>query len=100
MRFVVTPLRRQGRALARRELGGDAVRGDVTLQHRGECPELGRAAIVAMVRGDGTPTTAPDALPRLYDAEIRTMGTNGLTISGLEFVNGVAYAQSWHCLAQ
>lgn len=50
MRFVVTPLRRQGRALARRELGGDAVRGDVTLQHRGECPELGRAAIVAMVR--------------------------------------------------
>lgn len=33
----------------------------------------------------------------LYDAQIHTMATLGMTITGTEIIDGVAYAQSWHC---
>ncbi|EPB6599915.1 hypothetical protein R4K01_28775 [Pseudomonas aeruginosa] len=36
-------------------------------------------------------------LPTLHDAQIHGMATNALVITGIEFIDGVAYSQSWHC---
>ncbi|MDZ5601754.1 hypothetical protein SJI00_03035 [Pseudomonas sp. RP23018S] len=43
------------------------------------------------------PTPGPDLIPRLHDARIRNMAQLGLSISGVEEVDGALYAQSWWC---
>jgi hypothetical protein len=39
----------------------------------------------------------PQPLPPLHDAALSWMGPNGFVISGVEFIDGVAFAQSWWC---
>jgi hypothetical protein len=57
--------------------------------------ELGRSANVARVEV-GMPLD-PDPLPRLLDATLAGMAVTRFVLSGIEYINGCAYAQSWWC---
>lgn len=57
--------------------------------------EFGRSANVARLEV-GMPLE-PDPLPRLLDATLAGMAVTGFVLSGVEFVDGRAYAQSWWC---
>ncbi|SEP56895.1 hypothetical protein SAMN03159444_00074 [Pseudomonas sp. NFACC02] len=95
MHFLITPRRRLGVALTKQEISSAPfIKGDV---HIGEDRNsvLGRATMVASVFS--TAPGCPDALPPLFDANITSMATLGLNISGIEEVEGVFYFQSWWC---
>lgn len=36
-------------------------------------------------------------LPELLDVTLATMAHNGFVLSGIEYVDGCAYAQAWWC---
>ncbi|MBK5003387.1 hypothetical protein IAE37_005663, partial [Pseudomonas sp. S31] len=55
---------------------------------------LGRVSTQAWVFN---PSPGPDIIPRLYDAAVTTMAQRGISISGVEHIDGVMYAQSWWC---
>ncbi|MNX71212.1 hypothetical protein D3C86_1025180 [compost metagenome] len=57
--------------------------------------ELTRSANVARVQV-GMPIE-PDPLPMLLDATLAGMANTGFVLSGIEFIDGCAYAQSWWC---
>ncbi|WP_254846337.1 hypothetical protein [Pseudomonas koreensis] len=57
--------------------------------------ELGRAANVARV-DVGMPLD-PDPLPPLLDATLAGMAVMGFVLSGIEYIDGCAYALSWWC---
>lgn len=95
MRVLVTPMRFRGVALdpkARRSYR--AIRGNVMVNST-HCQELGRAANVARV-DVGMPRD-PDPLPPLLDATLAGMAVTGFVLSGIEYIDGCAYAQSWWC---
>lgn len=72
----------------------EPVRGDVILgQQRVEA--LKRYSDVAYIYRSGV--ADPEPLSMLYDAAVRTIGTNGFVITGYEIIDGAAYAQSWWC---
>jgi hypothetical protein len=39
----------------------------------------------------------PQPLPPLHDAALSWMGPLGFVLTGIEFVDGTAYSQSWWC---
>lgn len=39
----------------------------------------------------------PDPLPPLLDATLAGMAVTGFVLSGIEYIDGCAYAQSWWC---
>ncbi|CAI8703283.1 Ala_racemase_N domain-containing protein [Pseudomonas sp. IT-P2] len=95
MHVLVTPMRFRGIALdakARRQY--PAIRGNVMVNSL-VCQELGRAANVARV-DVGMPLD-PDPLPPLLDATLAGMAVTGFVLSGIEYIDGCAYAQSWWC---
>lgn len=94
MHFDIRRMRNQGRALKRKEFDKlQPIRGDVYIRHDQFTP-LKRVSLIAeILRHDPSSPT----LPTLYDVAIHGMATNGLVITGYEYINGVAYAQSWHC---
>lgn len=95
MHVLVTPMRLRGVALdakARRRY--PAIRGNVMLNST-VSQELGRAANVARVEV-GMPLD-PDPLPQLLDATLAGMAVTGFVLSGIEYIDGCAYAQSWWC---
>lgn len=95
MHVLITPMRSRGVALdpkARRR--NPAIRGNVMVNST-NCHELGRAANVARV-DVGMPLD-PDPLPPLLDATLAGMAVTGFVLSGIEYVDGCAYAQSWWC---
>ncbi|WP_413786146.1 hypothetical protein [Pseudomonas nunensis] len=57
--------------------------------------ELGQCANVARV-DVGLPLD-PDPLLRLLDATLSGMSVTGFVLSGIEFFDDCAYAQSWWC---
>ena len=57
--------------------------------------ELGRSANVGRI-DVGMPKD-PDPLPRLLDATLAGMAVTGFVLSGIEYIDGCAYAQSWWC---
>lgn len=57
--------------------------------------ELGRSANMARVEV-GMPLD-PDPLPPLLDATLAGMAVTGFVLSGIEYIEGCAYAQSWWC---
>lgn len=59
---------------------------------------LGRATNVAQLY----PGNKRDAshLPALYDARLTGMSTTGYVLSGIEFIDGCAFAQSWWCRSE
>jgi hypothetical protein len=95
MRVLVTPMRVLGVALdAKERRRYPAIRGNVMVNST-VCHQLGRAANVAHV-DVGVPLD-PDPLPPLLDATLAGMAVTGFVLSGIEYVNGCAYAQSWWC---
>lgn len=95
MHVLVTPMRSRGVALHPKERRRyPAIRGNVMVNST-ECRELGRAANVARVEV-GMPLD-PDPLPLLLDATLAGMAVTGFVLSGIEFIDGCAYAQSWWC---
>ncbi|WP_375738039.1 hypothetical protein [Pseudomonas boanensis] len=71
--------------------------GDVLIAHR-HCQEMGRSANVARL-SVGLPQDQ-DPIPPLIDAQLLWMAPGGFVISGVELVDGVAYAQSWWCRSE
>ena len=71
-----------------------AIKGDVLVAPETNT-ELGRCSNVARV-SKGMPL-APDPLPRLLDVTLSGMAPTGFVLSGIEYVEGCAYAQSWWC---
>lgn len=71
-----------------------ALRGNMMVNSENSV-ELGRSANVARI-DVGMPLD-PDPLPRLLDASLSGMAVTGFVLSGIEYINGCAYAQSWWC---
>lgn len=69
-----------------------AIRGNVMVSST-MCPELGRAANVVRMEV-GIPLN-PEPLSRLMDATLAGMAVTGFVLSGIEYIDGCAYAQSW-----
>jgi len=88
-------MRRQGVALTPQERRHyQAIRGNVMVNSENSI-ELGRSANVARVEV-GMPLD-PDPLPKLLDATLAGMAVTGFVLSGIEFIEGCAYSQSWWC---
>lgn len=95
MHMLVTPMRRQGVALDLKERRRySAIRGNVMVNSENSI-ELGRSANVARLVV-GMPLD-PDPLPKLLDATLAGMAVTGFVLSGIEYIDGCAYAQSWWC---
>lgn len=93
MHMLVTPMRSRGVALSPQERRRyPAIRGNVMVNSESNV-ELGRSANVARV-DVGMPSD-PDPLPRLLDATLAGMAVTGFVLSGIEYIDGCAYAQSW-----
>ncbi|WP_122688180.1 hypothetical protein [Pseudomonas viridiflava] len=95
MQVLVVPMRRKGVALEpkARECS-EAFRGNVIVRST-HCEHLGRYASIAWLEV-GMPKEAK-RLPDLLDVTLATMAHNGFVLSGIEYVEGCAYAQSWWC---
>jgi hypothetical protein len=95
MHVLVTPMRLRGVALnAKERRRYPAIKGNVMVNST-MCSELGRAANVAEVKV-GMPLD-PDPLPPLLDATLAGMAVTGFVLSGIEYIDGCAYAQAWWC---
>lgn len=95
MHMLVTPMRCKGVALSPQERRRyQPIRGDVLVNAQA-CDELGRSANVARV-SVGMPMEK-DPLPSLLDATLSGMAPTGFVLSGIEYVDGCAFAQSWWC---
>lgn len=95
MHVLVTPMQLRGVALdakARRRY--PAIKGNVMV-NSAVSQDLGRATNVARVEV-GMPLE-PDPLPQLLDATLAGMAVTGFVLSGIEYIDGCAYAQSWWC---
>lgn len=97
MYFNVRQMRIEGRAIEPRKLrGANPIYGDVRIEtYKSE--ELGRQS--SMARLVQSNPLERSAIPILLDATLHGMSTNGFVLSGIEIIDGVAYAQSWWCLA-
>lgn len=95
MHFLVTPMRELGVARPWPEIRAAVpVRGDLLVNNE-MCESMNRTSNIARVNV-GMPLDA-DPLPALLDAFMSGMATNAFTMSGVELVDGVLYAQSWWC---
>lgn len=95
MHMLVTPMRRHGIALTPQERRRyPPIRGNVMVNAENR-HDLGRSANVARV-DVGMPND-PDPLPLLLDATLAGMAVTGFVLSGIECIDGCAYAQSWWC---
>jgi hypothetical protein len=95
MFVLATPMRRRGKALSQRDIqAAEPARGNLLVgQHNSEL--LNRHANIASFQVSGP--NDPQPLPSLHDAVLSWMAPNGFVLSGVELVDGVAYAQSWWC---
>ncbi|WP_085649244.1 MULTISPECIES: hypothetical protein [unclassified Pseudomonas] len=95
MHVLITPMRLRGVAFDSKERRRyPAIWGNVMVNST-DCRELGRSANVARVVV-GMPLD-PDPLPPLLDATLAGMAVTGFVLSGIEYIEGCAYAQSWWC---
>lgn len=95
MQMLVTPMRNKGVALSPQERRRYVpIRGDVLVVSE-ISSGLGRSTNIAKLR-KGLPLE-PDALPCLQDASLAGMAPTGFVLSGIEHIDGCAYAQSWWC---
>ncbi|WP_236264848.1 MULTISPECIES: hypothetical protein [Pseudomonas] len=95
MHMLVTPMRAKGVALSPQERRRYIpIRGDVLVASEISA-DLGRSTNVAKLRRELP--LEPDALPCLQDASLAGMAPTGFVLSGIEYVDGCAYAQSWWC---
>lgn len=95
MHLLITPMRCKGMALTADERRRySAIRGDVRVSAE-VSSELGRSSNVARIWA-GWPLE-PEPLPQLLDVTLAGMAPTGFVLSGIEYVEGCAYAQSWWC---
>ncbi|MDH4603712.1 MULTISPECIES: hypothetical protein [Pseudomonas] len=95
MYVLITPRRQMGVALPKDQLSKiPPFKGDVQIVEC-QCSALGRITREAFILNSVSHTQ--DALPRLRDANVTSMGTQGLIISGIEQVDEAFYFQSWWC---
>ena len=95
MHMLVTPMRCRGIPLTPQERRRyQAIKGNVLVNSENSS-ELGRSANVARV-DVGMPLDS-DPFLRLLDATLSGMAITGFVLSGIEYVDGCAYAQSWWC---
>jgi hypothetical protein len=95
MHLLITPMRVRGIALEPKSRRGyPAIKGNV-LVNTTVSAELGRAMNIARV-DVGMPLD-PDPLPPLLDATLAGMSVTGFVLSGIEYIDGCGYAQSWWC---
>lgn len=95
MHMLITPMRCKGVALTVQERRRySAIRGDVRVSSEVSA-ELGRTSNVARI-WLGWPLE-PEPLPPLLDVTLASMAPTGFVLSGVEYVAGCAYAQSWWC---
>jgi len=95
MHMLVTPMRYKGVALTPQERKRyNAIRGDVRVSPE-VCTELGRCSNIARV--SLSIQLEPEPLPQLLDASLAGMAPLGFVLSGIEYIDGCAYAQSWWC---
>lgn len=96
MYFFITVMREKGVARPWKEIrGATPIRGDININNE-MCQALNRTSDIAIMRPPSMPLDKVPLLP-LLDARISGMATNAFTISGLEEIDGVLYAQSWYC---
>jgi hypothetical protein len=96
MYFLITKMRERGVARSWPEIRRDAgIRADINICNE-MCQLLNRDSEIARLRPQSMPLD-PVPLPPLLDARLSGMATNAFTLSGLEEVDGVLYAQSWYC---
>jgi hypothetical protein len=94
VRFIVMRLRESGVVVDQRARNRpEPVEGELRIEHRQDS-ELGRPVQVARLLST-TRTMSPDLLPPLTDVAIVAMASSGFTLTGMERVGSVAYAQSW-----
>lgn len=95
MYVLIIPRRHQGIAIPKEQLSKiTPFKGDVQIVES-QCSSLGRIATQAFILS--SVGHAPDILPRLLDANVTSMGTQGMNISGIEQVGEAFYFQSWWC---
>jgi len=91
MIFAISVMRTRGKARPQNDVRQDTpVIGNVVVGSH-DSTELGRMSDTATIHTSG----GPEPLPPLYDARLAWMGPMGAVLSGLEIINGIAYAQSW-----
>jgi hypothetical protein len=95
MYVLITPRRQMGVAVPKDQLSKiPPLKGDVQIVES-QCSALGRITREAFILN--SVGHAPDVLPRLLDANVTSMGTQGLIVSGIEQVGEAFYFQSWWC---
>jgi hypothetical protein len=91
----VSPMRERGKALPQHAVqSGPAVHGDLVIGQE-KSSALNRYTNIARFQTAGA--TDPQPLPSLHDAALSWMGPLGFVLTGVEFVDGTAYSQSWWC---
>lgn len=94
MQFILRRMRHRGRAMdGRRDLSVDLLQGDIRIGLARTTP-MGRPAVTASFKCGGN--FVPE-IPPLYDVQVHSLLGEILVITGTEIVDGIAYAQSWHC---
>lgn len=95
MQVLVVPMRERGVALERKAIGRrEAFKGNVIVRSA-HCEHLGRHANIAWLEAGMPKEVKP--LSDLLDVTLATMAHNGFVLSGIEYIDGCAYAQSWWC---
>ncbi|MNR58074.1 hypothetical protein D3C85_1789860 [compost metagenome] len=77
----------------RQDVNATPIRGDVIIGMAKNTP-MGRPSLAASIR---EPSRDVPELPPLYDVQVHSLVGNSMVITGTEIIDGVAYAQSWHC---
>lgn len=96
MYYLITVMRKKGVARPWKDIRcATPIRGDINISNE-MCQALNRTSDIAIMRPPSMPLDKVPLLP-LLDARISGMATNAFTISGLEEIDGVLYAQSWWC---
>ncbi|GLZ87034.1 hypothetical protein Pres01_30850 [Metapseudomonas resinovorans] len=94
MHFDIRRLRFKGKSIEDRKLRNvQPIRGDLYIRMANNSPMDRPSLIAETLKTTGDTKT----LPPLYDVQIHGMATLGMVITGIEIIDGVAYAQSWHC---
>jgi hypothetical protein len=93
LQIHATPMRERAKVLDHSDVQkAPGVRGDMVIAQE-KSSALNRYSNIARFQTSGV--NDPQPLPPLHDAVLSWMGPNGFVISGVEFIDGVAFAQSW-----
>lgn len=95
MFVLITPMRIRGIALTPEERRRyTPIKGYVMVKAE-QHSELGRSSNVAWIHSSSP--SELEILPRLLDATLSGMSQTGFVLTGIEYIEGCAYAQSWWC---